>query len=74
MSKYNYMKTKERVYKALVRLHLEYCCPVWIPQTQTDRDTIEKVQKTAARWINARWDSSTKKWSRSYDESLAELH
>ena len=42
--------------------------------TQTDRDTIEKVQKRAARWINARWDNSTKKWSRSYDESLTELH
>ena len=24
--------------------------------------------------LNARWDNSTKKWSRSYDESLAELH
>ena len=69
-----YMKTKERVYKALVRPHLEYCCPVWTPHTQTDRDTIEKVQKRAARWINTWWDSSTKKWSRSYDESLAELH
>jgi len=29
-------KQKEKVYKALVRLHLEYCCPLW---TQTDRDT-----------------------------------
>ena len=38
---------------------------------KTDRDTIEKVQKRAARWINARRDSSIKKWSRSYDESLA---
>ena len=67
-------KAKERVYKALVRLHLKYCCPVWTPHTQTNRDTIEKVQKRAARWTNARWDGSTKKWSRSYDESLAELH
>ena len=49
-------KPKERVYKALVRPHLEYCCPVWTAHT-TDRNTIEKVQKRAARWINARWDS-----------------
>ena len=52
---------------------IRYLRPVWTPHTQTDRDTIEKVQKRAARWNNARWDSSIKKWSRSYDESLAEL-
>jgi len=39
-------------------------------------NTINAGQSThaAASWINARWDSSNKKWSRSYDESLAELH
>ncbi len=66
-------EAKNKVYKALVRPHLEYCCPVWSPHSKTDRATIEKVQRKAARWINARWDKTEKRWSKSYVESLNDL-
>ncbi len=63
------------MYKALVRPHLEYCCPIWSPHSKTDRETIEKVQRRAARWINARWDKIVKRCrSQSYVESCNDLH
>ena len=37
------------MYTTLVRPHLEFAVPVWNPQTAGDIDTIEKVQKRAAR-------------------------
>ena len=40
-----------RLYKSLVRPHLEYCCQVWRPYHQKDVDNIEKVQRRVTRMI-----------------------
>ena len=59
---------KSKAYTALVRPHLEYCVPVWAPHTMKYQHALEKVQKRAARWICAKWDRSTYRWTKSYDE------
>ncbi|KAI0213334.1 hypothetical protein LSAT2_001640, partial [Lamellibrachia satsuma] len=41
-------KTKETAYKTLVRPLLEY---VWDPYTASETQSIEKVQRRAARWV-----------------------
>jgi hypothetical protein len=43
--------TKSTAYSALVRPLLEYCHTIWDPHQQTSKDTIEKVQRRAARFI-----------------------
>ena len=40
---------KKRAYTAIVRPHLEYCAPVWNLYQQKDCETLEKVQRRAAR-------------------------
>ena len=65
---------KKRAYTALVRPHLEYCAPVWNPYQQKDCETLEKVQRRAARWIGASWDPQSMKWSKSYEKICDELH
>jgi len=42
---------KETGYVALVRPLLEYCAPVWSPHVATQIDTIEMVQRRAARFV-----------------------
>ena len=44
-------KTKETVYKALVRPTLEYAATVWDPYTENEINSIEKVQRRAAKWV-----------------------
>ena len=42
---------KETAYKALVRPHLEYSSTVWDPHYLNDINTLEKVQRKAARFV-----------------------
>ena len=44
-------KTKEIAYKALVRPILEYSSSVWDPANQKQVNTLEKVQRRAARFV-----------------------
>ena len=59
---------------ALVHPHLEYCAPVWDPHTVKNVEMLEKVQKWAARWLIAKWESNSKQWDKSYFQSLSELN
>ena len=43
--------TKETAYKALVRPQMEYCSAVWDPYEKGDTETLEKVQRRAARFV-----------------------
>ena len=43
--------TKETAYKALVRPQMEYCGAVWDPYEKGDTETLEKVQRRAARFV-----------------------
>ena len=43
-------KAKAAAYKALVRPLLEFASPVWDPITTTCIDSLEKIQRRAARW------------------------
>ena len=43
--------TKETAYKALVRPQMEYYSAVWDPYEKGDSETLEKVQRRAARFV-----------------------
>ena len=51
--------TKEVVYKTLVRPQLEYTAHIWHPYRETQIAQMEKVQRTAARWIYRRWRNTS---------------
>ena len=40
-----------KLYKSLVRTHLDYCCQVWRPHLQKDIDLLEIVQKRVTEMI-----------------------
>ena len=72
-SMYGYTKqAKARAYTALVHPHLEFCAPVWTAHEISDQNNLDKVHKSAASWICARWDRSCFQWSKSYDICCAE--
>ena len=51
--------TKEVAYQTLVRPQLEYAAPIWHPYNETETKKVEKVQKTAARWVCRRWHNKS---------------
>jgi hypothetical protein len=50
---------KEKAYQTIVRPTLEYCSTVWDPHTKTQSETIEKVQRRAARWVTGRYHNTS---------------
>ena len=60
--------TKEVAYQTLVRPQLEYAAPIWHPYNATETKNVEKVQKTAARWVCRRWHNKS-----SVDDMLNDL-
>ena len=40
-----------KLYKSLVRPHLEYCGPAWSPHYQRDVDKLERMQRQATKMI-----------------------
>jgi len=66
---------KSVIYKSLIRPILEYACQVWSPHTAHDISTLENVQHHAARWAcGSRWDPTTKRWNKSSNYCVDELH
>ena len=41
-----------RLYKTLVRPHLEYCVIAWSPHYTNDKELLERVQHRSTRMIN----------------------
>ena len=44
-------RTKEIAYKTIVRPRLDYCSSVWDPYQKVHQDSLEKVQRRAARFV-----------------------
>ena len=54
------IQLRERVYLGLVRPKLEYAATVWSPYLINDKNTLEKVQRSAARYVKGiyKYDAS----------------
>ena len=50
---------KRLAYCAMIRTQLEYACPVWDPHLQKDINSLESVQRRAARFITNDYYSKT---------------
>ena len=52
---------------------LTVLCPRMVSPPENHIETLEKVQRRAARWVCARWDASSFSWSKSYKQCCSEL-
>ena len=66
-------ESKIRAYKAIVKPVLMHGEPARRPSTCKAEEQLERVQKRAARWINARWLVQEKRWDTTYLDSLSSL-
>ena len=48
-------EVKERAFNTLVRPHLEYASTVWDPYLKQDIDSIEKIQRKGARFVQGKY-------------------
>jgi len=69
-----------RLYKSLVRPHLEYCTAAWSPHYCKDKELIERVQRRFTRMIPDLEDlpyeqtlAKTKLWSLEHRRTRADL-
>ena len=65
--------SKIRAYEAIVKPALTYGEPAWRPSTRRANELVEKVQKHAAQWIDAKWLVHERKWNVTYTDSLSSL-
>ena len=53
------LKLKETAYFAMIRSCLEYSCAVWDPFRQKDIDKLNKIQRSAARFVTSNYKKTT---------------
>ena len=50
-------KCRETAYVTLIRSQMEYCSSIWDPTLNKDSDSLEKIQRKAARWATGQYGS-----------------
>ncbi len=51
-------KLRHQIYRTTTLPKLEYCCAVWDPHQQVHKQSLENVQKFAARVITTNWTAT----------------
>ena len=65
---------KSLAYKSITRPIMEYGCQVWNPHHRGNIDSLERVQRRAARWTcGSQWSPVPLSWTRSSEACLSDL-